>query len=700
MRKLSLFLALLLLVTIVPIPASAADATFQDIADSPYKAAIENLQKLGIVSGTSQATFEPNRALTRAEAAMLIKKVFRLVDIVPQDLEDQPDLPKTRVYSGSLGVVNESFTVSASKDSVGHWAHYAIESVVNSDIMALTDQKFSPQAPISGDDFATALAKAIYGPEQPVEHLNKAVAEGYIPEDILGDEPLSRAEAAGALDGVLTGKSMKVIAVFVTSDIHGHLIPYTPSGSNVPVGSLARMASIVNAYREAYPGTSLLVDGGDSPYNQNIANLFEGRSTIDMMNAMKYDATVLGNHDFDMSLSNLQGLAERAEYPFLSANTYMKDGSFPGWLKESVVKEVDGVKIGIIGLTDDQSKETTHYTNTVDIEFKDDIATGKDLIPKLAAETDIVICLSHLHGKNKQLPLEAEGIDISVGGGQDLLGQPQYIGGTWLINPGKHAECINQVNLNIVDGRLVGVVQNQILLSQNLPEDPAVKAVIAAYEAQMDEQMKQVVGSTSVDLDGERSTVRFKESNLGNLIADALRDKAEADIAFQNGGGIRASILKGDITLEDVYAALPFDNAVTVIEITGKDVRAALENAVSTAGTGDGRYLQVSGIKYAYDISKPAGERIVSVLMEDDTELDPEKTYKVVANDFMCGGGDGYGMLNVLNEGDEAVPLNPDAKLVSKLKLYLREVFHEYLLENSPVSPALEGRITEVGQTK
>jgi 2',3'-cyclic-nucleotide 2'-phosphodiesterase (5'-nucleotidase family) len=579
---------------------------------------------------------------------------------------------------------------------IGSPSHGAVEAVVNAGLMDIEGAAFNPEEPMTGHEFVTLLAKAFNGPEKPVDHAYQAVKDGWIDARFDHEDYISRAEAALAVYNIIGRDDYKSVTLFVTSDIHGHLIPYTPASSAVNIGSMARMAKVINDFKAGHENV-IVLDGGDSPYNQNIANLFEGRSSVDVMNAMGYTATVLGNHDFDMSFENLEALAGRADYAFLSANTYLKDGSFPDFLEPSVKVEVDGLTIGVIGLTDDASKETTHYENTEEIDFADDIETAKELVPALDEETDVVIALSHLHAKNRVLPLEVSGIDVSVGGGNDLVGQPLYIGDTWLINPGKHGECLNQINLNIVDGQVEGLIFNQIMLNETMGEDEEVAGIINDYFVQMEDLMLDVVATSDVFLDGERETVRFKESNLGNLIADALREETGADFAFQNGGGIRASAQPGEITLEMVYAMLPFDNLVIVIEASGQTVWEALENSASNAGTAHGNYLQVSGLSYTYDISKPAGERMVSVTLPDGSPLDLEARYTVCVNDFMAGGGDGYLMLNVLNENNPDVPVVDDVKLVMDSMYFQRELFAEYLGKAGTVAPELEGRITELG---
>jgi 2',3'-cyclic-nucleotide 2'-phosphodiesterase (5'-nucleotidase family) len=195
-----------------------------------------------------------------------------------------------------------------------------------------------------------------------------------------------------------------------------------------------------------------------------------------------------------------------------------------------------------------------------------------------------------------------------------------------------------------------------------------------------------------VDLDGERGTVRLKESNLANEIADSQRAFLDADIAFQNGGGVRASIQSGTITVGDIIAMLPFDNKLMKVEVDGKTVWEALENGVKPYPSAAGQFLQVSGLRYAFDPSKPAGSRIVDVTMDDGSKLDFGKKYTVVINDFMAGGGDGYSMLKCTGVGAN----DPDVALLLSTNYYLRDVFREYVAAKGAIAPKTTGRITIV----
>lgn len=692
----SIFLALILVFAFTtnvfaandPVPISTK-VSFIDIAGSPYEAAINKLLQAGIVEETKDKKFYPETNLTKAEAATFISRAFKIVEITPMIWKENPDLQKENAYDDPLKPITEAFTVPSAKDIVNHTAYKAIEGIFNARIDTVSNRTYLPNASISTKDFCTMLAKAYFGPDKKIDFLAKGVEAGlFTEEESKCIAPISHEFTAYLIANAVLNNNFKTVTAFVTSDIHGNLLPYTPSGSKVAIGSVARMAKIINDFRDKY-GEVTLLDCGDSPYNTNIANLFEGLSTVTVMNVMGYDATAMGNHDFDYAFSILQRNASVANYEFLSNNTVLKNGKTPDFMKPYIILDIQGVKIGVAGFTDDTSKLYTHWSNTTDIDFLPDIEAAKKTVAELEPKTDVIIALSHLHNKNPEAA-KIQGIDITVGGGNDLAGPPTLFGDNYMINPGKHAEALNQININLLNNKIVGINVSQIFISQNLPEDPGVAAVVKSFEKNMDKKFKVQIGTAGVDLDGERGTVRLKESNLADEIADSQREFLGADIAFQNGGGVRASIKAGKITVGDIISILPFDNKLMKVEVDGKTVWEALENGVKAYPNAAGQFLQVSGIKYTFDPSKEVGSRIVDVTMSDGTKLDLNKKYTVVINDFMAGGGDGYSMLKCTGVGE----MDPDVKLLLSTNYYLRDVFREYVEAKGTISPAISGRIT------
>lgn len=257
-----------------------------------------------------------------------------------------------------------------------------------------------------------------------------------------------------------------------------------------------------------------------------------------------------------------------------------------------------------------------------------------------------------------------------------------------VVQAGERGSYLGRLTVTFDDQGVLQSWTGELLPVDKAPLDPRIEAKLAEFRAPIDALKTERVGETRVLLDGDRGRVRTRETNLGNLIADAMLWKAAAagaQIAIQNGGGIRASIPAGPITLGQVLEVLPFGNYLVVLALTGEQILAALENGVSQVENVAGRFPQVAGLRFTWDPTKPAGSRIVSaeVLTPDGYRpIRRASTYKVVTNNFLAGGGDGY---TVLAEAKEKIVLGfVDA-----------EVLAEYLRARSPVSPEVEGRITE-----
>lgn len=672
-----------------------------------YTESIESLTQQGVIKEDGSDYFDPEQPLTRSVAASMLYEAFDLVPVFSMEApvttnEDGTtnEPAEKEFYSTSTTVATlDAALVPAAPDAAGTWVEQIANTVLEARLLDQIDGTFQGDKTMTRSEFALAVMKAVYGADKEMDFLAQGQEDGLLPENLtLDDTVITGAEAALVLDTAI--KDLTIITTMSTSDIHGHMTPYTPSGSAIEVGGSARAAWLFQEAKNRNPNT-LILDGGDSPYNTDLANISMGKASVDVMNAQGYDATVLGNHDFDYAFDNLLSLAQRADYAVLSANTYWKDGTYPEEFKPYIVKEVGGLKVAIVGLTDDNSKSTTHFSNTQDIDFHDQWEVGQEVIAQANAEADIVILLAHLHNSNNDVPTQIEGIDMEIGGGNDTFGRPLNIEGTVVVNPGGVGTCVNQTNLNVKDGELLGYTFNQIILSSDVPEVEEVNDIIAEYQAELDAQMEEVIGQCASDIAWSSPLVRTQESPLGNLAADALRDYCDADIAIQNGGGIRAGLTAGDVTVGDIFAMLPFDNKVTCIEVTGQTVWDALENGVSGYPETYGQFPQVSGIHYTFDGSKPAGERIVSVTLPDGTPLDMDGWYTLACNDFMCGGGDGYTMFNVLNpengdshNGKTAVQELPGCKLVYRTNDYYRTVISNYIKEQGSIAPELEGRIT------
>lgn len=478
---------------------------------------------------------------------------------------------------------------------------------------------------------------------------------------------------------------VKEIVILHTNDVHGNVAEakYNTMG-------MAKMLTKINEIRGENPNT-ILLDGGDAIHGQPISTLSRGESIIRLMNTMGYDGMVAGNHDFDYGYNRLLELKEIAEFPILGGNVEKEDGIKD--LVDFIIKDVDGVKIGIFGLSTPETLFKTKPSNVEGIIFNDPVETAKNMVEKLEEEeVDIIIGLTHLglEGEYTSIKVaeEVEGIDLIVDGhSHSKLDEGKKVGDTLIVQTHEKGNNLGIVNIEFANGQIINKEASLFLKSEGseLEEDPVLKELIDTIEEENRPEMEKVLGSSKVYLDGERETTRTGETNLGNLLTDMMLEASGADLVMTNGGGIRASIEVGEITKEDVLDAFSFDNIISVIEVSGGEIKAALEHGISDYPEAKGAFPHVAGMTYKFDSSKPAGNRVTEIIIKDQP-VDLEKTYELATNDFMATGGDGYDMFK-----DKVVISEFDA---------LNQLLMDYIEELGEIDIETQGRIIEelVGQ--
>ncbi|MEW9699668.1 bifunctional UDP-sugar hydrolase/5'-nucleotidase [Paenibacillus sp. SI8] len=477
----------------------------------------------------------------------------------------------------------------------------------------------------------------------------------------------------------------KKISVINTGDVHGHLVYdeanggyYTLDEISVEMG-MPLVKGIADGIRKKNPD-SLFLDSGDMFHGTNEANVNEAEGIVEAANLMGYDAMVLGNHDLDFGFDRSQEIKKQLKYPILTANVY-KDGK-PAFEQYKIVT-VGGKKIGLFGLTVPEALSNMNVLDPNGVTFEDQEPAARRTIAKLKEQgVDAIILISHLGDDlDKELVKKVDGIDFVLSGHHHwLYKKAEKVNHTYIAEPGSYTTHVGLADLYFKNGKVATVGWSVIQSKDRSIEDKAVAAVAKKYYDIAFEQGKEIAGTSTVQLNGIRSQVRSKETNLANLITDAMKEIGKADIALLNGGGIRESIPKGDISLYNIGKPLPFVNSLMTIEVKGEVVYEALERGLREwpIGSSNGGFLQVSGISYEFDGSKQAGKRLVSVT-KDGKPLDKEKLYKVAVNDYLVNGGDNYKEF----EG---------AKQISRGEL-LRDVLAKYIKAKGTVSPGLEGRI-------
>ncbi|CAH1203946.1 MULTISPECIES: 5'-nucleotidase C-terminal domain-containing protein [Paenibacillus] len=448
--------------------------------------------------------------------------------------------------------------------------------------------------------------------------------------------------AAAATD-TTTGTG-KHITILHTNDTHARAVEASPAMG------FAKVAGIADKYRSENPNT-LLLDAGDAVHGTTFATLVEGESIVKVMNEIGYQAIVPGNHEFNYGSKRLLELADMMNFPMISANVKKKDGT--RLFDPYIIKEVDGVKIGIIALTTPETMYKTNPKNVEGLDITDPAAEAKVLVNEIRGKVDVVVVLGHL-GQDAsstdtsfKVVKEVPGIDVFIDGHSHTVLQDGLVSdhGTLIASAGEYTNYVGVIDLWVDGGK---VTKKQATLideteAKDIKPNEKVAALVSSIQKEQEPILKEEVANTAVHLDGERAQVRAGESNLGDLLADALRDVAQADIALTNGGGIRASIKEGTVTKGDIITVLPFGNQVVSLDVKGADILAALENGVASYPEPSGGFPQVSGIKFSIDASADKGNRVHSVTVGGKA-LDPEATYKLATNDFTAVGGDEYTM--------------------------------------------------------
>ena len=468
------------------------------------------------------------------------------------------------------------------------------------------------------------------------------------------------------------------ITVIHTNDTHSRLI-----GTNTEIG-FAKIATLIKEAKEANPNT-LVLDAGDTLHGMPIVNISKGENAIKVLEAAGYDYMTLGNHDFNYGKERLFELRDMSQVGMLSANIVDENGEYI--FTPYVIEEVGDVKVGIYGLSTPDTVILTNPNNVVGLVFKDPIEVSKEMVEELEDKTDVIIALAHLGLDesstltSKALAQEVEGIDLIIDGhSHSMLEAGQLENNTLIVQTKNYGQNLGYVDIEILEGEVTGITARLLAAADtaDVVPDPDLQKTIEDIEAANAEVFNEVIATTDVYLDGVRENVRTKETNLGNLSADAARAATGADIAFVNGGGIREDIPVGDITKGKIAAIFPFGNTIEVKKITGADLKAMLEWSVSDYPAAKGAFLQVSGLEFSFDPAKEAGSKVVEILVGGEA-FDEAKEYTVAINDFMSTGGDGYSML-------------ADYDVLAIYGTY-EEIIIDYLATNGTAGSEVSGRI-------
>jgi 5'-nucleotidase / UDP-sugar diphosphatase len=699
---------------------SAESPIFTDVEEShPYYAGIQVLASAGIIVGYGDGTFKPDAMVTRGQAAKMIVAALKL---------------------DTQSAVNPGFI------DVNEKNHYysSIATLVGTGfIRGHADNTFRPNDPITHSEFLIMFEKlsSLVDVQGVFEQANIEVNPS---------QQLKRGELSSILALVLTDNlptptpqpdpelTPDPLPEQQTDETDNYKISFMHfNDSHARVENHPKLMTAVNEVRKENPDT-LLLHAGDAFSGTLYFNEFHGQADLAFLNALKVDYFTLGNHEFDLGSSTeghqaLVDFIKGAIFPVVSSNVdFSGDAKFTGLFSDlissepengkiysGIVKEINGEKVGIFGLT---TAETESIASPGAVKFENYIEEAKKAVKAFEDKgVNKIIALTHigyddnaLVDNDQELAKAVPGIDIIVGGHtHTVLDKPVIVNtntvgekkdATLIVQAGQHAEYLGTVDVEFDENGVVVAHNGELLKIADLVEDPEGLKILAPFKEQVDKTSQTEIGVTLTEAlvnprtsDTSTVSVRNSETALGNIITDGMLAKAKkytekkVIMALQNGGGIREAIPAGKVTTGQVITVLPFTNTLALMDVTGAELKAAFEHSVKDAPKEHGGFLHIAGGKLEYDSSKAAGSRVVSLKYYDETtkeyvDVKDDQTYTVATNAFTAKGGDNYEVFKKVYAENR----------VTDLGLSDWENLKEQLLSLKEMKYTTEGRITEV----
>lgn len=643
-----------------------------------------------IVKGYPDETFKPEGNITRAE-------FYKMVNVFA-DFKDEKDVKFTDVKDSDWFYSDVKKAVAAGyiKDAAGELKpNEAISREEVADILSTVyklEDKENEAANFSDKD-------AIKDKGSVGALVEKKIINGYPDGSFKPAGDIKRSEAAKMLHTTVKtlGKTDLYFGVYKddliilhTNDVHGAV-----NADDTHIG-YANYKNVIDKIKKDNKKV-LVVDAGDASQGSNFASLNEGADVITVMNMLGLNAFAPGNHEFDYSKESALENHKNSKFKWYASNLFDEKTGETIFSKGEVI-DVDGLKVGIFGLATPETKYKADPRNTEGIAISKTVEENSKIAQeeadKLRKEgAEVVVMISHVGTDEssdvttEKIAKNVKGVDVMIDGhSHTLYKNGNKAGNSFIASTGDTLKNIGFTTIS-KDGN---VKSRMITKSEALAygENAEIQKVIDDLSKEQEKVLGEVLGKTATDLDGERAHVRAGETNLGNLITDAMRKEAKADVVITNGGGIRASIKAGDVTVGDVFTVLPFGNAMTVIEVTGQDIVDALNHGVKDYPNPAGQFSHVSGITFDLVAGKPSKATNVKV---DGAPIDLSKTYTLATNDFMAVGGDGYDMFK--------------GKTQKALYGSLAKIVEDYIRQLTKENPngfeyKTENRINVVGEAK
>jgi 5'-nucleotidase / UDP-sugar diphosphatase len=461
--------------------------------------------------------------------------------------------------------------------------------------------------------------------------------------------------------------SRRSLTILLTNDLHGHVEPWLGwelGLAGKTIGGSAWVASVIKQVRGEAGKNVLLLDAGDAFTDTMLAMETRGAVVLDVMNHLGYDAMTLGNHEPDFGPERLRQLRDEAKFEFIAANLLEKrTGKL--FSKPYVIREMDGKRIGILGLAYPNTPLTTAKKNVEDFEFQDAIATARRLVPEVRTKADVVVALTHLGLSADQKLAEAvPGIDVILGGhSHNRVTEPLRVGKTLIVQAGAHGSDVARLDIEVGEGVTLRRCELISVDHARFKPDAETEQIVARHAAPLLERMNERIAEAAAPLiraqtlNGPKPERRDDQSPADSLFADVLREETGADVALLPGVGYGVAIPKGPITVAALRNLMPHASTVVAIKLTGKQLRDTIEQSIENTLTKDprrkvGGMIQVSGLRFKYEPAREFGRRVMNVQVGDQ-ELSEELDYRVATNQMLAAGGHNYSTLAAASERTE-----------------------------------------------
>ncbi|MGF1677203.1 MAG: bifunctional metallophosphatase/5'-nucleotidase [Rivularia sp. (in: cyanobacteria)] len=505
---------------------------------------------------------------------------------------------------------------------------------------------------------------------------------------------------------IITQQSNFTLHILHTNDHHAHLEAIEFNKDEL--GGILRRKTLIDKIRSQNAATKeplLLLDAGDIFQGTLYFNRYLGQADLYFYNELGYNIGTLGNHEFDRGQQVLADFISKAKFPLISANIQVdKNSPLANKIKPWTVLQINREKVGFFGLT---TQETAILSNPGNgVTFTNPIKAAQKAVAALNAQNvNKIIALTHIGiNADRELARQVNGIDIIVGGHSHTpLGNmpgatvPYPIiekspdgNEVLIVTDWEWGKYLGDIRLTFDNnGEVISWQPSPTPVTKDIAPDSAFEKKLVQFAAPIEALRRKVIGETTVTLDGERVNIRTQETNLGNLIADAILDKTRRDnpqVAIINSGGIRSSIPIGNITVGKVLEVLPFGNTIARLDLTGSQLKEALENGVSKIENAGGSFPQVAGLRFEWNPKAPVGKRILSIeVRNSDRNYQPlaaNSTYRVITNTFLLNGGDGY---EVFKNGKNQINTG----------FLLADVVIDYITSRSPINQQVDKRIVQ-----